>query len=820
MALTKLQTLILFKQKWLALVLVLLLGSNPRQVLAQIDVLGTAVQQLYQFKRHTYNEKLFLHVAQESYVCGEVLWFKVYCVEGTNHTLTDVSSVVYVELLAADRTPVMQAKIGMKDGLGNGSFLLPFTLPSGRYLLRAYTNTLKNFSPDFFFEKPVAIINTFTGYEDSLATAASEEPTLDLQFFPEGGYLVNGLESKVAFKLTDAAGKGIQATGEIIDGAGKRVVSFQTQKFGMGSFVFTPTTGTTYTARVKTSSGRLMTQELPQVTSQGYVLRLEEAENQQLLLRVQQNIDAGGNAPTQLYLLGHTRQKISALETAALTPEGEAVFTIDKRKLPEGVTHFTVFDGTQKPIAERLYFAPVTNHLQLQVNSSKPIYGHREPVQLTLAGQGNGNTAAADAQVSLAVFKKEDTGQPTGGDMKTYFYLESEVKGRVEEPTYYFSAAKSADIAQAADLLMLTQGWSRFSWDNIFTQRYALHLFQPEYAGHTIKAKLTNQTTGAPAPEGIAAYLAIPTFNPRFYKAQTQPNGQLNFEVWHFDGPSDLILQTNYLKEKGYMFTVENPFSDAPSSTKVPALQLTNAWKESLAQRHLQVQVENAFVGKQIKRFKQQYLDTIPFYDTPDSRYFLDDFTRFPTMEEVMREYVLGLRVRKRKDGFKFHVYEKGSRRMFRQNPLLVLDGVPVFSVDSIIAYNPLKVKRIDLLEREFKYLGDTYHGLVSYTTYQGKANDIRLDPSALILQYEGMQLQREFYAPRYQTPEQAKSRIADLRHLLHWEPNLTLDAKGRRTVEFFTSDQPGTYQIIVEGLTKDGKPGSAVHTIQVKSSL
>jgi hypothetical protein len=153
---------------------------------------------------------------------------------------------------------------------------------------------------------------------------------------------------------------------------------------------------------------------------------------------------------------------------------------------------------------------------------------------------------------------------------------------------------------------------------------------------------------------------------------------------------------------------------------------------------------------------------------------------------------------------------------LFRDNPLVLLDGVPVFDINKIMNYDPRKVRKLDVMTRKY-FLGNlSFSGIVSYTTYQGNLRDFELDPHAFSTNYEGLQLEREFYSPRYENQQQHESRVSDARDLLYWSPSLKTNRLGKQQLEFYSSDVPGKYVAVVQGITKNGKPGSARFTFQV----
>lgn len=136
--------------------------------------------------------------------------------------------------------------------------------------------------------------------------------------------------------------------------------------------------------------------------------------------------------------------------------------------------------------------------------------------------------------------------------------------------------------------------------------------------------------------------------------------------------------------------------------------------------------------------------------------------------------------------------------------------------MNKAIAYDPLKVQRIDVVPERYNYGPAVYNGIISYRTYTGNAEDLSLDPRAVVLEYEGLQRRRTFYAPAYATEAERKSRLPDFRTVLHWTPQISVDHTGVADISFYTSDLEGRYAIIVQGLTEDGAAESAASVIEV----
>jgi hypothetical protein len=286
----------------------------------------------------------------------------------------------------------------------------------------------------------------------------------------------------------------------------------------------------------------------------------------------------------------------------------------------------------------------------------------------------------------------------------------------------------------------------------------------------------------------------------------------------NFYGQKKVIIQTNTTQDSTSKIKILHSYSSDYNPYSLSSFQLTEEIKNQLLTRSIAMQVQDVYYEDYTTRFRNPIQDSTAFYGKPDAAYLLDDYTRFPVMEEVMREYVPGVFVRKHKDGFHFKVLDNIHKAVFQDDPLVMLDGLPIFDINKIMEFDPLKIKKLDVLTRKY-YVGQfTFPGVVSYTTYQGDLGGFQLDPRTISLDYEGLQLHREFFSPQYETQHQRSSRLPDQRNLLFWSPTIITNQDGKQQVEFYTSDLTGEYTIVVEGLGADGSAGHATHSFTVKN--
>ena len=736
-------------------------------------------------------EKAYAHLDRTFYAAGEKAWFKIYLVDGYVHQPLNSSKVAYLEILDGTKNPVVQTKIALQEGKGYGSVVLPASLNSGNYLVRVYTQWMKNFSPELYFQQPITIVNVFRSLEEKQSLSESK---LDIQFFPEGGQLVDGIKTTIACRVVDVTGKGIPYKGFILSSKSDTVARFAPLKFGIGSFKFTPILSERYKVIIQETNGRKTLSELPSIQSSGYTLQVSDTSQNRLSIKIKSK-GTEINSPL-IYFIGHTRQVIKVANTNYLK-DGEANFIISKDQLGEGISHLTVFNAEFTPVCQRLVFIRPENITQLKISTDQGAYDSRSKVKLNVAPD---KTMNKPVSLSLSVFKSDSLQQFTATDIKTYLWLSSELKGSIESPEYYFS--NDPAVVAAIDNLMLTHGWSRFRWEDVKSDETNL-LFLPEYRGHLMTGKVVDRTTGKSIP-GVTTYLSAPGKKIQLYESVSDGNGNVIFEVSDFYGKKKVIVQTSRADSIARI-EFASPFSNQFSSYSLPPASLTNKLTKQLTARSISMQVEDVY-KRSIAQETLTLTDSMPFYGQPLEQYDLDAYTRFPLMEEVMREYVKSVRLRKKDDKYIFKVVNTTRNSVYDNEPLVLLDGVPIFDTDKFMRMDPLKIMHLDVVSGKY-FLGSlSFEGIVSYKTYPGDLGGFQFSPETLILDYDALQAKSEFFSPKYETNQQRESRLPDARHLLYWVPDLTV-YQNDKELDFYTSDQPGTYQAVIQGISQQGIP-------------
>jgi hypothetical protein len=577
------------------------------------------------------------------------------------------------------------------------------------------------------------------------------------------------------------------------------LVTFGSFRFGMGHFDLTPQRGEDYRVVFRLPDGKTIIRSLPVVAENGYTMKLSE-EAGKIRLQVNTTMASGS---TEVYLLAQTRQVTKAAQRA-LTQNGVALFMVDKNLLGEGVSQFTVFNQDKKPVGERLYFTP-PGKSEVGLQAGKLHYETREKVDLTLT------SGVQENNLSLSVFQLDEWQADAGPGIDQYFWLTSELSGPVEEPAYYFSTADN-DVKQVTDYLMMTQGWRRFRWEALPTAPVVK--FPMEQKGHLVLGRVTDTRTQAPAKE-VQVYLSVPASPYKLFTAISDSDGLVQFDVTDYYGDGEMIVQTNTLLNPDVKVEILSPYAETYYDKTAVPFALDSSRQAALVNRSIGMQALHIYHNDSVRKFYlPAYRDTLPFYGKPMYNYDLDDYVRFNTMEEVLREYVREVNVGVKGSGesLRFKLYNDTERRLYQEDILVMVDGIPQFKPNKVFDLNPLKIKSLEVIPRNYILGHANFHGLANFSSYNGHYEALELDPKAVSIDYAGLQLQREFYAPVYATEQQRRSRLPDLRTTLYWQP----DAASSK-ISFYTGDNKGRFVAVLQGFDANGRTVSASVPFEVK---
>jgi hypothetical protein len=787
------------KKKTIYIFIACLLFASSK-IVAQ-DIQNIEIQnKLTNYASTHLSEKIYIHTDKSTYLNNEICWFKIYSLDGFFNTPIAISTICYVEILDEQNQAVIQEKINMVNGMGNGSITIPNNLPTGNYTIRGYTNWMKNFGPSFFFSKNIKLINTQIPIKNIESTNKSNL----LSIYPESGNLISGIEIKVGIKLINENGKGISSNGLLIADGKDTLTVFNTTDDGMSSFIFTPKYGHQYLVKTKSNNGLENQKEITGIQEKGFHLTVtEDNTNAQIHIEVFNNTSENEN----VYLLIHTR---GVLKKAFTINGKSSKIDINNTDLGDGINTITLFDNHKRPVSERLVFNFVSNANLMNASTEVSQLRSREKINLKL--QGSNNILTDMLNLSMSVYKLDSLQGIDEMNIQSYVWLQSDLSEKVEQPFKYFDTTRLTRFIEM-DNLMLTNGWRKFNWEHVFSNEAPLFHYIPEITGNII---IGNLEKGIRKKNDITATLSYPSKFTQYKGTSINQNGVGLFEFNKIYNDGQIILQVDspYHKSK---FILESPFYSDRINSKNLKIFNEKLNKIELNNNYRDIQIQNYYNQKLTSQFNPIVTDSTAFYGKPDRVYLLDNYARFTTLEEVIREYVTPISLTKSDGKFKLSVYDEATKQFFKEKPLLLLDGVVIKDINKFISYDPLKIRKLEVVSRLYFDGNNKYNGIINFTTYEGKMESYELDPNSIVLDYKGLQTNRIFAAPVYDTQYQIENRLPDFRHLLYWNPTISINGNETKKISFFTSDVKGNFLISIQGISNKGIPVYQEIKINVK---
>lgn len=793
------------------------------------------VRVLNRYNQRLPQEKVYLHLDRSYYSAGDTVWFKAYLVKAGTHRADLASKNLYVDLLKkANGKLVEHIVLKNEGGFSHGALDLPDSLSAGAYEIRAYTNWMRNFPENYFFSKDVFILDkTAMGFGIDVSSEID-----DLQFFAEGGELVEALENRMAFKAVNNSGQGIDFKGYIISEEQDTIVTIQSQHLGMGSFVFTPEPGEKYFAIIENQLSAKQ-YELPDAKPQGYTLYVDNVSDPAVIKVIAQNNFSDKELPMLI-----VQQRGTVIVAFQSKVEGNYfAWALPKKNFTEnGVAQLTLFNSNGEPQCERVIYISSQAPLQISVSADKTEYKPREKVVLLIhATDGAHNPIAGNFSLSVTDSKQVPV-ELNGSTICNYLYLtsdiqklmEEKIKGNIEQPNYYFNPA-NPNALNHLDILLMTQGWRRFLWTDVVNKKHNAPQFEIE-SGIEIhgSAELKDgKELEKPMKVILSYYHGIDSI--ANISSSTDLSGGFRFSVTDINGESKIFLRG--VKEKGNRdFTlsldlnemqdykpkpgsIDNPFINPPHQTQIYPVKTGNQNGNVKGKLLKEVTVKAKKVKPEQKMDVRRALYQGYNVKTVDIDKGL--CTSASSILSMLEGQVSGLIFVIAPDGTYIPKIRGTSSFGIAGDPppLILVDGIPV-PLSYLSTMPPCDVKSIDVVTSNVSLLNA--RGVISILTKdandRGKGEELENIPGIITAKILGYQVRREFYSPKYPITETHKAESSkDLRSTLYWNPIIKTDSRGDAKVTFYNSDNTAMIQAGLQGISVDGKPGCTTFSYSVK---
>ncbi|MET0391980.1 MAG: hypothetical protein ABW019_02515 [Chitinophagaceae bacterium] len=768
----------------------------------QPDSLLTVLDQQYP------QEKIYVHFDRPYYNPGEIIWFKAYVFAANLPSL--ISKTVYAELID-DKGNIMERKtIPVLGASAASDFQLPDSMRTSVVYIRAYTSWMLNFDSSFLYLKPVPILA-----RTAAADKAKKDPVYSLQFFPEGGDLVQGLESRIAFKAVDGQGLPIKVKGDVLDSKGQKVTAFADMHDGMGYFLLAPAAGEKYKAVWKDAKGVPHETPLPAAKAGGTVFSVSNTG-----AAITYAIHRTDDVPTGsrvFMVVAQMQQQPVYMARINLAVKTQVTAPIPVENLNDGIMQVTLFDEANQPLAERIVFVNQGNYYfitDLHATEKNLTRKAKNTIQIDISDTlvTNLSIAITDAGTTAA------TGQDD--NIFSHVLLSSDIRGYVHNPAYYFSSTADS-VRDHLDLVMMTNGWRRFKWEDVLAGRFPAVKHYPEpYV--SIAGKVLGIRESELVDKELSVILKTQKNTGQFLMVPVNRKGEFVINDLIFYDTAKLYYQFNNDKNKRLTslasFDFRNSFIGAPTR---PLTGIQPVWMpvlpDSLTRKKNELltrqRMDEFFEGQKVKLLEgvevtarqktpQQKMDeeyTSGLFRGGDGYTFLtsdDPFARSAmSVLAYLQGKVPGLTITGNGPDAALS-WRGGTPSLFMNEMNTDVDMIQSISMNDVAM---IKVFRPPF----FGAVGGGAGGAIAVYTKKGELANNSVSGLNFV-SVVGYSPVREFYSPDYTTADKNKN---DYRTTLYWNPYLLFDKNNRRiSIPFYNNDNAKKIRVIIEGINEQGK--------------
>lgn len=711
-------------------------------------------------------DNVYLQISKDTYETQENLWFKAYTLDAQYLIPSIRSKTLYVQLINDETKQVVwKEKYEIENGFVDGHLYIQDSLKTGRYSLSAYSEHSYFRNQEVFYAlKKVTIIKNIK--EKTKIASVKNDTIAQFSLFPEGGYLVSDIDNKLAYKAINKDGIPVDVSGTLYEN-NLPLFNFKSMHAGMGSINFLPKKSNTYHIQLTESDKKY---QLSEIKPTGKTLRLIANTKDFLTFKISQSKDL---KPETIYLQLQIRGVIYSIASAKL--KEEIIIKIPLKDLPQGIAEATLFNSNIEPIAERLVYVKQDQKLHIKTILNKSEYVTREKVTLKIKATDKDGEPIV-AHLGLSIYDKVYQNKSEPKNILTHYHLSTQLKGNIYNPIYYFNE-DNINRNEALNLLLLTQGWRRYVWNEENLKEYN-KLKKPILSDSIIGKVCLEKTTKKSKTEGQQIVMAFTTDTLK------------GKDIIMTDSKGNFSIDYKHLKmgEKGYLYI--KPM--APEKPKY-VIDIKDASFDIINKNRKTIPINYPFL-----KLKGETL--------ADDREPLIVSDKVNKLEEV--------------------VLSAKKKKVFRDKYIGVLDSLAKLYVGDYVGTCGI-LNCATHYSEEKPIEGEEYREWISnrkpnghngwFTHDEYKYYDEYKYPDlteAYLLEKFNLKMlkgyygKREFYQPIYDK-ETVNDPFPDYRNTLFWKPDLITNKQGEAIIEFYCSDINTIFSGRIEGVSGTGLLGA-----------
>ncbi|MFY0628096.1 MAG: hypothetical protein JXR07_17490 [Reichenbachiella sp.] len=756
-------------------------------------------------------DDLFLKNDKELYTNSDSIFFQLFL--NNSISIEPFNTMVNVSLISLDNTIIEKVNIKAVDGLGSGYIDIPDNIASGEYIIVAYTNAMKNYSKDFYFNKSIQYVN---GLENK---KKNEDKSLKVYFRPEGGLFQAGIPNRIGIEITDELRKPISIDGFIINSLDKEKIAVKTDENGIGTFLLHYKNDTPYLLTFNHNNNEYE-KELPKFKDSGISLRMNNELNQiKVSISYSDVFKATNNS---IHLIFHHSNQLIYSYSLNTSGGNSLVQNLSHINIPNGVSNLVLLSDDFTLLGERLfYYNNIPNQYGANVNVKSTKINPRDPMNikvdlskmLSISKKANFTTRVLDANLMEEISSNHSS-------LLTHKLLTSEINDRITNPIYYFEAEKSPLINE----MLISKHGSRLQWQNILFE--ALSDDKELFVNNEniiLQGEVVNAQTKEVVNEKRTVDFVVQSMN-KTIEAKTNENGFFSLDLKQFEGEISgyAILSRGQIQEsekysinwkrempeistnrilgnKEGKYHLSFDIKDINEKETQHLINRTQSYVEMAAKNKTILESYNYYSKDSVEaKTNQNSLNKNNDVIKSDLHLDLDDFNMFDNMNSIIKEIVNNVSIRKKKNVEYIRVFNPEIRHTFSRSPLFIIDGYPTFDNDIFLALKPKDLQYIDVVSSRsllWKYGSTGSNGVI---VIRSKNKNIVPQFDKKAVKINGFQVP----ISRNSCISTSKNQnIPDFRSAIFWCPLMQTDTNGSKEIKYYHSDDISTFYLEIGGI-------------------
>jgi len=760
-------------------------------------------------------EWVYTHLNKSEYIQGDDIWFTSYVINPANKLLNFTTSKLYVELWSPEKKLINRKILYVAAGTANYYLHLSDSLAPGSYCFRTYTSWMLNFYPENDLNTTITILGrdkvSETGpkvkknIKPSALTAQKEKipepgkiPDYDIQFLPESGTFLEGVDNILGIRATDPNGRGMAITGKVFTADNQEIVSFSTNESGADKITIPEVTNQQYNVKIVLPDSTIRDMQLPKAQPKGVIIQINPYSTDMVWFRTMTN-EATRQLNKSYLVMIHANGVIFNNYRINFSRTNAVQFKLKKKEMARGIVFATIFDENLTPVAERIFYNQDTLSKGKLTLNAQPLTNDTVNLEVHLT---DSLTTQGFAKLSISVLPGETLLNHFTNSLRSESILRPALRGPIENPDSYF---EKTDINHtvAIDNLLLTQGWRKYDWPVLLkdTLPKFTHLFEEAFS---IEGRVKNWLKNK--PDQNSNITLISPLNNLFLLTPVDSVGTFKFDRVYLNDSTWIIASASSAKGKNWnrvlQMTIPESFTEAPDfqQTPEPAVKQNKIPDDIPQLTKGDILLQEVVITAEKKK---------PFADNMNigimSRTMeltKENFNQFSTMERLLMIQFNVMTEQKQDGGYHFNM---GRSSTSDQEPLMMIDGMKVFDPQDILFFPLTLVEGVAVNKDGLGGGMDGSAGTIAIKTRTTPlfVNDAEATNIKRIL-VKGYAPPVKYFEPKYII--RPGSIDYDRYATIFWKPELIIDQSNKANFKFSVPQEIKTITLRVEGISSDGR--------------